>query len=90
MVKKLKHLKTLKTVVEYQAHVECWCGSVCFQNVVWYLEDLTHPKLGAIRHFVHFCCIVYVLCMLAEVPGDMNMMHSICIIKMPVVNLCWH
>lgn len=83
MVKKLKHLK-----IEYQVHVECGCDSMYFQNVMWYLEDHTHPKLGAVRHFVHCCCIVYVLCMLAEVPGDMNMMHSICNIKMSKVNLC--
>ena len=41
-----------------------------FQNVMWYLEDHTHPKLGAVRHFVHCSCIVYVLCMLVQVPDD--------------------
>jgi len=43
---KLKHLKTLNTLVEYQAHVEYGHDDIHSDNILWYLGDHIHPKLG--------------------------------------------
>jgi hypothetical protein len=46
MVKKLKHLKTLNTLVEYQEYVECGHDDIYSDNILWYLGDHILPKLG--------------------------------------------
>jgi len=46
IIKKLQHLKTLNTLVEYQVHVECGHDDIHSDNIMWYLGDHIHPKLG--------------------------------------------
>lgn len=63
--KKLTHLKTLKTVVEYQTHVECRHDGMHFENALCYLGNLIHTELSAVVQFVFCYCILYAFCMLA-------------------------
>jgi hypothetical protein len=67
-LKKLKHSKTLRTFVEYQAYLEHQRDGVSYDNVVWYLRKHIHSDLGAVCRFVLCCCTMYVFSMLSQIP----------------------
>jgi len=61
MVKKLKHLKTLKTFVEYQAHLECGCDSIFFKMLCGMLKIIHIPN-GVQSNTL--CMLLYCVCVM--------------------------